>query len=54
MGTSDQQLKAAMAAVEKGCLVQTIALNYDVLRSTLRSHIMGITLSRKHEREPIL
>jgi hypothetical protein len=51
---SDHQLRAAMAAVDKGCPVQTAALDYDVPRSTVRSHVMGITLSRKRGRKPIL
>jgi hypothetical protein len=51
---SDQQLRAAMAAVERGCPVQTTALDYDVPRSTLRSHVMGLTISRKCGRKPML
>jgi hypothetical protein len=43
-----------MAAVDKGCHVQTAAPDYDVPRSTLRSHVMGITLSRKRGRKPVL
>jgi hypothetical protein len=51
---SDQQLRAAMAAVDRGCPVQTAALDYDVPRSILRSHVIGITLSRKRGRKPVL
>jgi hypothetical protein len=43
-----------MAAIDRGCLVQTTALDYDVPRSTLRSHVMGITLWRKCGRKPVL
>ena len=43
-----------MAAVEQGCLVQIIALNYDIPRSSLKSHVMGLTVSRKRGRKPVL
>jgi hypothetical protein len=36
-----------MTAMDKRCPIQTVALDYNVLKSTLRSHVMGITLSRK-------
>jgi hypothetical protein len=51
---SESQLKAAMAAMEQGCPVQTAALDYDIPRSTLRGHVMGLTLSRKRGRKPVL
>jgi hypothetical protein len=51
---SDQQLRAAMAAIDMGCPVQTTALDYDVPMSTLHSHVMGINLSRKPGRKPML
>ena len=51
---SNMQLKAAIATVERGCHVQTTILDYDVPRSTLRSHVMGLTLSRKRGRKPVL
>jgi hypothetical protein len=43
-----------MAAVERGCPVQIAALDYDVPRSTLRSHVMGLTISRKRGRKLVL
>jgi hypothetical protein len=43
-----------MAAMDRGCPVQTAALDYNVPRSTLRNHVMGITLSRKCGRKPVL
>jgi hypothetical protein len=43
-----------MATEDKGCPVQTAALDYDVPRSTLRSHVMGIILSRKRGRKLVL
>jgi hypothetical protein len=51
---SESQLKAAMAAVEQGCPIQTATLDYDIPRSTLRGHVMGLTLSRKRGRKPML
>jgi hypothetical protein len=51
---SEGQLKAAMAAVEQGCPVQTTALDYDIPRSTLRGHVMDLILSRKRGRKPVL
>jgi hypothetical protein len=47
-------LRAALGAVERGCPVQTTALDFDIPRTTLRSHLMGITLSRKRGRKPVL
>jgi hypothetical protein len=43
-----------MAAVDQGCPVQSAALDFDIPRSTLRSHVMELTLSRKRGRKPIL
>ena len=43
-----------MAAVERRCLVQPTVLDYDVPRSTLGSHIMGFTLSRKRGRKLVV
>jgi hypothetical protein len=34
--------------------VQTVALDYDIPRSLLRGHVMGLTLSRKRDRKPVL
>ena len=51
---SDQQLKAAMVAVDMGCPVQTATLDYDVPKSILYSHVMGITLSQKRGKKPML
>jgi hypothetical protein len=43
-----------MATIERGCPIQTTALDYDVPKSTLHSHIMELTLTRKRGRKPIL
>jgi hypothetical protein len=43
-----------MAAFENGCPVQIAALDYDVPKSTLRSHVMDLTLSRKRGRKLVL
>jgi hypothetical protein len=43
-----------MATVERGCAVKTAALDYDIPRTTLRSHVMGLTLSRKRGRKLVL
>ena len=43
-----------MAAVDRGYPVQTATLDYDVPRSTLHSHVMGITLLQKCRRKPVL
>jgi hypothetical protein len=51
---ADHQLRAAMAAVDQGCPVQTAALDYEIPRSTLRCHVMGQSLSRKRGRKPVL
>jgi hypothetical protein len=51
---ADHQLKAAMAAIDQGCPVQTAALDYEIPRSTLRCHVMGQSLSRKRGRKPVL
>jgi hypothetical protein len=51
---SESQLMAAMAAVEQGSPVQTAALDYDIPRSTLRGHVMGLTLSKKRGRKLVL
>jgi hypothetical protein len=50
----DQQLRVALAAVEQGCPVQTTALDYGIPRSSLRCHVMGLTVTRKRGRKPIL
>jgi hypothetical protein len=50
----DLQLREAMAVVDEGCPVQIVALDYDIPRSTLRGHVMGLTLSRKRGRKPVL
>jgi hypothetical protein len=34
--------------------VQTATLDYDVPRSTLRNHVMGLILARKRGRKPVL
>jgi hypothetical protein len=51
---TDHQLRVAMAAIDRECPVKTAALDYDVPRSTLRSHVMGLTISRKRGRKPVL
>jgi hypothetical protein len=51
---SEGQLRAAMAVVEQGCPVQTVALDFDIPRSTLHGHVMGLTLSRKRGKKPVL
>jgi hypothetical protein len=43
-----------MAAVERGFPVQKVALDYVIPRTTLGSHVMGLTLSRKRGRKPVL
>jgi hypothetical protein len=43
-----------MAKVERGCPVQTAALDHGISRSTLRSHVMGTIVSRKRGRKPVL
>jgi hypothetical protein len=43
-----------MAVVEQGCHVQTSALDFDIPRSSLKSHVMKVTLSRKRRRKPVL
>jgi hypothetical protein len=50
----DLQLRAAMAAIDQGCLVQIAALDYDIPRSSLKSHVMGLTMSRKRGKKPVL
>jgi hypothetical protein len=51
---SDAQLKAALSAVERGSPVQTAALDFDIPRTTLRNHVMGLSLTRKRGRKPVL
>jgi hypothetical protein len=51
---NDAQLRAAMAIADKGCLVQTTALDYDISRSTLRSHVMGLTMSQMKDRKLVI
>jgi hypothetical protein len=34
--------------------VQTAALDYHIPRTTLHSHVLGLTLSRKQGRKPVL
>jgi hypothetical protein len=51
---TDQQLRAALIAVEKGCPVYAAILDFDIPRTTLLSHLMGFTLSRKRGRKPVL
>jgi hypothetical protein len=43
-----------MADVERACHVQITALDYDIPKSTLRSHMMELILSRKLGRKWIL
>jgi hypothetical protein len=43
-----------MVAVERGCPIKIVALDYDIPRATLRSHVMGLILSRKRGRKPVL
>jgi hypothetical protein len=51
---ADHQLRAAMAAIDQGCPVQTAALDYEIPRNTLRYHVMEQTLSRKRGRKHVL
>jgi hypothetical protein len=51
---SDGQLKAALSAVERGSPVQTAALDFDIPKTTLRNHVMGLSLSCKRRRKPVL
>jgi hypothetical protein len=48
------QLNTAMAVVERRYPIQMATLDNNVPRSTLKSHVMGLTLSRKRGRKPIL
>ena len=50
----DHQLRAAMVAIGQGCPVQTATLDYDIPRSSLKSHVMGLVVSRKRRRKPVL
>jgi hypothetical protein len=50
----DAHLRATMFAVERGSHVQTAALDFDIPRTTLRGHVMGLTLSRKRVKKPVL
>jgi hypothetical protein len=51
---SDAQLRSALSAVERGSPVQTAALDFYIPRSTLRNHVMGLSVSRKRGRKPVL
>jgi hypothetical protein len=51
---SDAQLRATLSIVERGSPVQTTALDFDIPRSILRNHVMGLSLSRKRGRKPLL
>jgi hypothetical protein len=51
---SDGQLRAALSAVERGSPIQTAPLDFDIPRTTLRNHVMGLSLSRKKRRRPVL
>jgi hypothetical protein len=50
---SDQQLKAALKAVDDGCPIQTAAKDYDIPRSSLRGHVMGTTVTCKRGRKAV-
>ena len=47
-------MRVALASVERGCPVQTAARDHRIPRTTLRSNLMGLTVSRKRERKPVL
>jgi hypothetical protein len=51
---SDAQLRSALFAVERESPVQTTALDFDIPRSTLRNHVMGLSVSRKRGRKLVL
>ena len=51
---SDAQLRAAMSAVERRSPEQIAALDFDIPRTTLRGHVMGLTLSCKKRRKSML
>jgi hypothetical protein len=51
---ADQQLAAALRAVEKGVAIETVASHYQIPRSTLRSHVTGLSRGRKRGKAPVL
>jgi hypothetical protein len=48
---SDVQLRSALSTVERGSPIQTVALDFDTPRSTLRNHVMGLSVLRKRGQE---
>jgi hypothetical protein len=51
---SDEQLERAKRAVDRGARITSAADFYGIPRSTLRSHVQGITLGRKRGKTSIL
>jgi hypothetical protein len=51
---SDDQLQRAKWAVDKGARITSAADYYGIPRSTLRSHVHGITLGRKRGKSSVL
>jgi hypothetical protein len=51
---TDQQLATTLQAVDQGVAVGTVASHYEIPRSTLRSHVTGISRGRKRGKAPLL
>jgi hypothetical protein len=51
---SDDQLQRAKRAIDKGARITSAADYYGIPRSTLRSHVHGITLGRKRGKSSVL
>jgi hypothetical protein len=48
------QLQLALAAQERGVPVHAVAAAFDIPRSSLRNHLLGISTSRKRGAKAIL
>jgi hypothetical protein len=51
---NDHQLQASLRAIDQGLPVGIVASQIDIPRSTLRSHITGMTKVRKRGQAPVL
>jgi hypothetical protein len=51
---TDQQLAATLRVVDQGVAVGTLASHYQIPRSTLCSHVTGLSRGRKRGKVPIL
>ena len=51
---TDSQLQAAIAAIDAGNRISTVARDFDIPASSLRDHINGRTLQRKKGRQGVL